>query len=78
MTHPAVPWGQLVHFFGRGDELPPLMTALWSGEAEQRQQAARQLAGYLEHQDSAMMGTPCALLTRLNSMRRWRKAALQT
>lgn len=70
MTHPAVPWGQLVHFFGRGDELPPLMTALWFGEAMQRQQAARQLAGYLEHQDSVMMATPFAvraLLTRLTA-----------
>ena len=70
MTHPAVPWGQLVHFFGRGDELPPLMTALWTGEAAQRQQAARQLAGYLEHQDSVMMATPFAvraLLTRLDA-----------
>ena len=70
MTHPAVPWGQLVHFFGRGDELPPLMTALWFGEAAQRQQAARRLAGYLEHQDSVMMATPFAvraLLTRLDA-----------
>ena len=72
MTHPSVSWGQLVHFFGRGDELPPLMSALWFGEAAQRRQSARQLASYLEHQDSVMMATPFAvraLLARLDESR---------
>ncbi len=67
----AIPWGNVVQFFGRGDAIPPLVDALWAVPAEStgaRAAVAKHLAGLIAHQDGLIQATPFAVAVILSRM----------
>jgi hypothetical protein len=59
VTHPdAIPWDRVVHFHGRGTDIPDAIRRL---NSDAHEAAEEYLGDHLEHQDSLIQATPLAV-----------------
>lgn len=65
---PAIPWDRIVHFHGRGTDIPAAIAQLSHPAPGIRTQAATNLAKYLEHQDGLTQATPFGVQQLLDAL----------